>query len=487
MIAARHRVRLGLVLALLAVSVSPRSMWAQDSCTFFSEDVVVREGETRDCDLKVVHGDLEVEAGGVVDGDVIVALGGVRVEGRVRGDLNVWRDARIDGRVDGDVYAMGDLELTARARIGGDVAAVGAVAVDPEAQVGEIRSARELRPDPRAVSSGARIRDLLQRLLWGGGLVALAALFGALAAASAPRGVLNLRAAAGSRPWGVLKALAAGLLTFALLLPAIPGLSIVTGIGGLSLLLALLIAIAMGSVGIGQKLGARLGPGAEVRVQTALGSGAVALVLALLLYGPNLALVCGGLLLTSLFFAWAAGAAVLSRFGTRGPLDVQAHGHQPHASSSSGPDAPGTWGEPETEAVDFSPVGRAGGAGASPSEAAEPAGAPAAPASHGLPGARFDAMPEPPAARPISADDADGTVEDSAADVPPQHADLEQVQGITPIYAALLREGGVSGLAQLAAAEPAALVKLVAAPGVLPITRATAEAWVAEASEWTPS
>ena len=70
--------------------------------------------------------------------------------------------------------------------------------------------------------------------------------------------------------------------------------------------------------------------------------------------------------------------------------------------------------------------------------------------------------------------------EDGAAR--PSVRSLEHVPGVTPIYAALLREGGIVDVATLGAADPARVVEAVSAPGVLPITRATAESWVREAA-----
>jgi predicted flap endonuclease-1-like 5' DNA nuclease len=63
-----------------------------------------------------------------------------------------------------------------------------------------------------------------------------------------------------------------------------------------------------------------------------------------------------------------------------------------------------------------------------------------------------------------------------AAGAPP--GELTKVPGITPVYALLLRQAGITDLTALAGSRPAQVVEVASPAGVTPIDLATAERWV---------
>ncbi len=511
-----QRIAVAVVLAFGLQLAAPLPAMAQESCIVFGEDLVVAAGELRDCDVSVVKGDLRVEAGGEIDGDANV-VGGAVIEGRIRGDLNSWNASTISGRVDGNVYAIGEISIASTARIGGDVTAGGAVSVADGADVGQVRSARDLRPDPRAISSTARARDVLERVLAALGTVLLSTIFAALTATAAPAAVRNLRLAAGHNLVAGLGALIVGMIAFLLFVPAAVMVGFVTfGLGAILLFVAGAVAIALGWVGIGQKLGARIVSGQGERVQTALGTGVLAAFLSALMYGSNLLVVCGGIMLVGVLAAWAFGAALLSRMGTRGPARSEPASWQPPDGSDLGSQRPEAafdadlgWhtGAPGQDRPSFESEASRSGSGSPEAMSATE--------DRSSENDAFDRKAEqsaeawsPPTSTPdpmlsqdpvgfADSDQTDATAKSAAADTPSIGAadpktgsgitasqfSLEDVTGISPIYAALLRDAGLDDLSALLRADESALVAAISVPGVLPITRATAQAWQSQARD----
>lgn len=97
----------------------------QSDSQFFSDDIVIDEGDVYDNDVIVYSGDIRVKAGGLIQGDLVVYSGNVNIDdaGEVQGDVTaVSGDAEVDGTVGGDLVVWsGDIDLAETARIGGNI------------------------------------------------------------------------------------------------------------------------------------------------------------------------------------------------------------------------------------------------------------------------------------------------------------------------------------------------------------------------------
>lgn len=447
---ARRTVAVAAVAAVVAAAGVPAVARADDGCRpSLDESVTVAAGTERPCGVWVVGHDVVVERDAEVDGGLFAAYGRAVVDGTVRGSVNViGGDAAVDGRIAGDVYASGDVRVGAGARVGGRITG-GRVDVDRRARVdGEVV---ELGAGWAGLSSGSGgslqgiVRAALNVLV----TVALAALFGALAAFSLPRLVGRLRNTA-ARPlgWSLLATMIGlGCLAAALALALAPWAP-----AALVWLVPIGLA-AVGSLGVAARLGRRLAPRRRLAAQTALGLAALIAVIATLNQSGQLVLLCGGTMLLLVGSAWSIGVALLAMRQRTAPVE-------PPPAASAPPAAAPPPAAPPSAAPAPAPV-------LAPTEAPSAArvDGDAAPAHLEASGAPVESPP-PPA--PRAAEDADPL-------------DLRRIPGITPVYAHLLRAGGIDSLAALAERTPDEIVDCLAVPDVIGIDRATAELWVAMA------
>ena len=537
--------------ALLALAaVAPGRATAQDSdCFLFGDDIVVEPGEVRDCDVIVVQGEVVVMEGGAVTGSVSVVGG----------------DVEIAGAVDGDVWASGDALLQPSADVTGDVVAAGEVELLPGAQVGgrigRVLGPREAVEDTVGSDVGDTSLSAEETVALGIGsvllIVILAALFALLATTLAPKAVGNVR---GALEVSMARSFFLGMVALVaspfLLLIMVPVFLLIP-----LLVLAYLLLLAIGSVGLSELLGCRIVAGARRPVQAALGAALLALVVASgyavaanMDHGWVLSFFV--ILLQLVLMSFAVGSAMLTVFGTRPwprPADPDAglvmplpgadgvdwseldldqgrasemapeadrasEGEEvsaPDANAVIGPDTDA--GAPEGDQLgapeEDRPGAPAGGAALvgdvadGPDAATAPLPLPHSPATVAdEQGGEADEQggeadePTPgwgraPSIRPVEGKGAGGdeahsnpgaapeTGEPSPQPEPNPSLGLGDVPGISPVYAQLLRAGGILDLEALAAAEPSAVAAIVSVPGVTSVDAVVAELWVRHARE----
>jgi len=494
-----------LLLACATLFVAPASLYAQGAetrCTQFG-DFTLREGERLDCDLNVLGGNLVIERGaevsgsanapvgtaviaGVTGGDAF-ALGELTVSGEVHGSAFTLGDLDVSGRIDGDATANGNIRVagtvggsveafaggaTVAGRVDGDVTARGDVTLADGAIVG-----RDVQAGGKVdQAAGATVANAVRPNTAGGGwrdprtavrtglavsMVLFAMLFAGLLVAVAPNAIERVRSAARTGVWA---SLLAGILAlvFAVLLAWLGGIPI----------LAYLVAGALGMVGLSEIVGTRLAPGRSRVAAAALGAGVLAGVAAVgLAFGEmGWGRLCLVLAVFGFVHLWTTGAGVLTVWGTRAwpPPEVEAPLALP--GPTGGVDEPADGAPPP---VERSPL--------PPPAAEDPTDLPgeiSPPVGFDMPAVSLDA----PRSGPPAGSTAPGFAQpDIGAPHAPAPAALRQVAGITPIYARLLQEAGIGTVAGLAATTPERLMEILASSGVAPISRATADQWLASA------
>lgn len=439
-------------------------------------------------------GDLVVS--GTIDGDAS-ANGDIEVSGRVSGSVEAFGGgATISGAVDGDTRVAGGLTLTDSAVIGGGYRAGGAVRRAPGAQVLGPATSGDSRAFPSWAPTAFKTLLVLSMVLFG-------ALFTGLMASVAPRAIDAVRTAL-TRSAGA--SLAAGLLVGLLLvpvglmlaLPAVVMASLWVVMAPLLGVVGVIVAAAacLGGVALGTGIGATLASRRTLTAQAAVGGGAVAFVGALALVvgfrsWPILCLVGG---VGALVVAWLSGAVWLTAFGTRRwprPGDGRQGelGDEPGAGAAIPPvHAPGT------AAADAAPV-----SSSSESTAGWPSSQVAG-GSEPTVGAELEATADRDARRDAAADVNGGL---NASEAPPPDrqdidttpspladpvtagldaaaavAALRRIPGVTPIYAQLLVDAGVTSLEDVARAAPDVLAAAASVPGVVTVDPATAARWI---------
>ncbi|MEO8082437.1 MAG: DUF4332 domain-containing protein [Ardenticatenales bacterium] len=487
----RRALRLALFGSVLAVGLGrwasrPSPVMAQDCRPVLNDNVIVEAGSPRGCRLWVVGHHVAVARGASVDGGIVVAYGSADVDGDVVGAVNVINgDASINGHVTGDVYASGAVSVGAAGRVDGDVtgstvrAAPGAVIEGSTTLLGAGWSGATRAEARTAVGFAVLLLSVLVTAL-------LATLFGGLAAAFFPEAVAGLRAqAARGAGWtfvdGVL-----GLATIAVIgavIVLLRGVPLVRVLAIVPLGLA-----AAGSLGIGQRFGARLLRRRGAPLQTGLGLAAIAVVISLITRsGPPVLFCLGGLLLL-LFCSRAIGVALMALFVPRmdqvpsAPTDGRDDALPPVAAPSPPPVPP----VPAAPAVPAAPDTPAGPVLLIAPAAPVPTTPPPSPASQEAPAAPMSTATSTPSVAPApnaepaaasgdshnDGDDADADADMGAA------LDLRRIPGISPIYAHLLRAAGVHTLNELAERSPGEIVTALEAPSVLPIDPETAMLWI---------
>lgn len=411
-------------LVLLFALAPPRPAHAQldgSSCFRLGDNVVVQPGEEMACDLFVVGGDIRLEPGSLVDGDVVLFGGDLEVAGDVRGDVSVaGGGAAVDGEVEGNVFASDFLDIGPEAEIGGDASSLGRVESSDSAVVrGRVT---EMTDDPYEESGGFEPGALIFPL----GAVLLAALFAGLMTLLFPRMQAAVRDAAAGSARDVVVSTGVGLLLM-LVFPLLALLLVITIVGPFLLTAAYGIGFALGSVAIGEALGARILRRGSRLWQAVLGTALLSSLIWGALFLLDGQLVCGAFLLGLFLLAWSLGAAAMALLRSRAS---RADAGAPSEGGSEAPEeaALGTLNDTEAEGgASMGPGGKvaaAAGVGAISVDAAagddaddvDTAAEPASSSSTEL-----DDPPTAAAAARVDADEdsAAGPVPDEAGTVPP--------------------------------------------------------------------
>lgn len=309
--------RIAVIAAITYVAfLWPRPAMAQptdvEQCRNVGRDVVVAAGERLDCDLSIVGGDLRLETGAIVAGDVGIVSGHGDIAGTVEGDVAVlWGDAELSGTVEGDLFVSGDLQLLDGSRVVGDVSVLGGIDKEQGAVVeGAESTLRGLGASGRRPARTAA--RWIMPLVFAFVTIALAGLFAALAVGVIPDAVAMTRGAAESTKGVLLSTFIGSTALFAL--PIFLIVTLITVIGPLIVLAAYGVGVALGSVGAGEILGRRLAPRSGRPLRAAIGAGVIAAILAVPLYfGTELGfgrVLCGTALLAWIAISWALGASI---------------------------------------------------------------------------------------------------------------------------------------------------------------------------------
>jgi hypothetical protein len=263
----------------------------------------------------ILSGDHEFAADEVVEGEVVITGGRIRVAqgARVTGSVYMLSGIlHVDGEVAGDVSAVGGrLTVGPRASIGGDVNSAGAPEVAPEARIGgELRVGPSFEEALRIAFTTPSVERQLIQLLPESLVMGLLAF---LAVRFLPRPVSRVRNAAGRHAivagaMGILAGLVAPalLVAMAFTIILIPLTMVGLVLGGLT--------IAYGWVAAGWAVGRRLASALKrdysQPVQAFLGTFALTAVVGLVGLLPLVGGL-GGLLVAVV----GLGAVLLTRFG----------------------------------------------------------------------------------------------------------------------------------------------------------------------------
>lgn len=320
---------LALVLALALALLAPSRALAFEERAF--GDLTVRDGEVRS-EVAGGMGDVTVEDGGSVAGDVHSGMGDVEVDGRVGGNLQAgFGDVEVDGAVRGDVDAgMGNVSIAGT--VGGDMhLGRGDVEFGPGARVAgdlecgscEIEGNRDavqgalklggMRPGPDGFSGGPGPFGVLGLVGWFFGTLAFVSC-AVLAAVLAPGPLSAAARRVEEVPWrsfifGVAS-LPAALALFAALAISVVGIPLVPLLAPAYLALVFFGALVAAYV-VGRRVVIATG---RYHVGDALAATAGAGIVAATVLVPLL----GGLLLFALV-SLGTGATVLALLSRRRP------------------------------------------------------------------------------------------------------------------------------------------------------------------------
>lgn len=289
--------------------------------------MVVGDGETISNDVTIIDNDLDVEAGGRINGDVVVWNGDVAIAGTIRGDM---------------VVVNGDLQLEETAELRGECVVVnGEIEGEGDARCTIVNGLPQL-PDGLAnlIGSTAAVNPpgpppvppMFGNVWWDlAGAVGRSLLFGVLAfliASLLPAHLGNIQHAVRQKPVasgtvGVLTAVAVPFLVVLLIPVSIILLIVCIGILGFPLMAAMMIGLVaaafLGWVSIGNLFGEWLAQRLNLsnrRLATTATLGTVLLTLAFGLLGaiPNLP---GESVISFFVMSVGLGAVALTKFGTR--------------------------------------------------------------------------------------------------------------------------------------------------------------------------
>ena len=305
-----------------------------DDKVIFGGTYTLESGETLDGDLVVIGGVVTTEVDSTVNGDVAVIGGQIAVNGTVTGDL-----AGIGGIVD----------LSGTAVINGDLVVLGSVINrDPQAQVGGQQVTLDgvlpfsfdvpeggapdfTSPDAPDLPDFPIVRSLpliapfamtfsvispLLGVLWFVFRVFVLALLAVLVALFLEKPTRRVAQAAVDEPaaTGGAGCLTALLTPFVLLAMAITLILLPVSILAIFVLVVLW---AFGWIAIGMETGHRLAGMFNAEWSPAVAAGVGTLVISLVLGGINALVPCVGWIPLTLVGAWAFGAVLLTRLGTR--------------------------------------------------------------------------------------------------------------------------------------------------------------------------
>ena len=418
--------RLWIVLLVLVALLLPASTALADNGgnsgkVVFGNDFVLEAGERLDGDLAVFGGDVTLEAGSVVDGDLLAMGGAVTLAGEVNGDVVIFG---------------GNAELAATAVVDGDVIALGgnidraesAVVRGNTSEGFSFRFVPRIRPpSPPGVwrsweYSANPFLSLLLRGLRALGTGLLLALLALLIVSLWPKQtdlVVSTVWRSPAASFGV------GLLTLLVVAGLMVLLAITICLSPFALLLGLATAVALllGWVALGWLVGRRLLAALKAKDVAPLWEAALGVFL-ITLVG---AIPCLGGLVWLVGGAFGLGAVVLTRFGTQ-----RYNGDRPTPPLPLPAETPPVEpAEPEAEVALLEEI---------------------------EPDLVEEALPEA---------------------VPAEGDDLERIHGIGPVFAARLREAGITTFAQLAATGPEDLAAIVE---LFP-ERVVEDGWIGQARE----
>ena len=389
-------------------------------------DVVIYDGNARiasgghiDGNLVVYSGKVEIDPGGSVDGNLSAFAGDVRVAGTVGGDLTVWSgdvDLKSSAQIDGDISVLnGNVDREPGASVGGNIVK------GPNLELPPVPAPFKFTGPPDSLQNNivgagqSMVQRLISFLLRMMTVILLAALIGAVAwliARTRPTTLLAMRSSLVAQP---AFSFVIGVLTNAVLL--ISGAFFVATIclSPLALVAFLLLVVldVAGLVVIASLVGERVSERLDLSVKWEYGVGISAAVM-----------------VGALGFLWAMGGC-FRIFGFAGVLIVSSVGAGaiilPYLRKSAGPPIPAS----------SQPVRTDSSAVASP----------IVPITGGA---------ESTVVRP-DVEDADSVREVAAVgevSVDSQEDDFTRIRGFGPVATARLNAAGIMTFASLAALNP---------------------------------
>lgn len=304
---------LGVCLALLAFA-APVAADGSGTLSIIGRTYTLAEGETWNGDMAVIGGTAHLLQSSTLNGSISAVGGLVTVDGTVNGDI-VGMGATVElGRhavVTGDLVVLGTLRKDAKATVLGDTVQ-GADATQhfqslPGVLASGIGRMGSGKPTPLG-SPGGTARGVGR---WFGTMLALLAA-AALAELLLPQ---HTERASATLLGSWIESLGAGLLTFIAVGLLIPFL-VITCLGipvAIVLVVALVLALAMGWVAIGKVLGTRLLIALRVTASTPM----IDTLVGVVLLSVVASIPCLGLLFSVAISAWGLGAVLLTRYGVR--------------------------------------------------------------------------------------------------------------------------------------------------------------------------
>ncbi len=356
------RLQYALILALLLAAFAGPTMAAQSGGGVHFGAYKLAEGERFNGDL-VVFGPVELEADSEFRGD-LVAFGDIVIApgAEVTGELAAFGAADVAGIVGGDFFGAGAVELRESAVIRGNMTTFGDVVMEEGATVeGEVLSGggdgvgftfdwevpnvpRPL-PVPQPSSGIARLLRpsvrFLRNLFQGLGVVIILGLFALLMASVWPKELSRVGRAMVEVP---LPAFGVGALSLLIAFVVIVILVVTICFSLLAPLVGVVVGIgvAMGWVALGSIVGERLLRGLfkQPQVTPVMAALVGTTVITLLAALVNVISGCLYVILVFPLFALAAGAVMLTRFGTMPYATQGGSFHRPPPSEPVPPTPP---------------------------------------------------------------------------------------------------------------------------------------------------
>jgi predicted flap endonuclease-1-like 5' DNA nuclease len=439
---------------------SPRLAQAGGSNQVFRGDLDVEPGQVMRGDVTVYDGDVHINDGGQIQGNLVVYRGDIQIEagGRVGGDVTAFSgDVQLDGQVGGDVASWsGDVDLASSARVEGGVSvlsgdirrAEGAYVGGSVAQGPHLRLPRIPNPDFPAQPNTAVNRSggffgwigqLFLRLIGAALLTALATLLVGVLVSARPDLISRTR---GKMNESLALSFVVGLLANLVLLFLAGLLSVTICLLPIALIPILLIfgINLVGWSAVSQVAGERITGYVKQPVQPALTAavGAIALTgVVTLLWAMGGCFRFAGFLALLGVASFGTGAVLLPWLDrgrlTGGPGGRTYTTGEPPAAPRSGPAAPSTASTPVA------------------SETAQPAAA-----------VRDEAVLKEELAEPLDYVTAQDVLEAQAEDV--QDDSFVRIKGIGPVFEQRLKNAGIRTFGELAVTPPERIAEIIGWP-----------------------